>query len=715
MIEISSKELNRSKSIIDGYRKQYIQALIYEIVVDDNLSPQYDQAIQAVQDYNEALLKNDTPYNDESVITAYNNLKELKSAIYDNEEEWGKYSSVIDTVFDQADTKLIGFTQKLQNNWWGIGDLTSKIKEENYTDTDLKALWDSGQAGLNFIVLAARAQLCGVAVDKLIPILTQLDIVQKDLDNDIPELNVIRNKEEMISSINQLSEGFESLDRIMSSIGGSDPFDFSLLTDSKFKDTFGDLGDSYTDFIDTISSSPKDVNACQSAFDSLLTSWLNSTDIIEGLSDNTKQLTIDMLSSMGVANAEEIVTEALVQKQIKLAAQKYDTEVASSALEGATLNEINRILDEAEAAGISKAYLAQLQLEKIAVNDAKIDTTSDIEQIIGLANAAGASAKVISDLENAKAVLGSSIADPNFEKYDPQRVRTATDTIESIEAGTYDYEFGIDPNKFKSATYNNRTTSHAGNSGSNSSQATEFDFAAESVKNLKQHLDLLTTDLENTAPCSEKLHILKELIQTQEAYSNALQSQADLYYDEYQKSLQSLPQDLQEKISGYDSFSIETIPKTLKDAVSKAQSYRDKRNSATISIKQAEKEWENLRLKQMDLAQARLDDKIGVVQNKAADIQNQMDESEAMGFNATSKQYKSLIRLSRQEEKYNQNKLTGLQAELLLLDEHEDAYYDCLGAINEFMLPVVVGICLCTGFIVKNGCATWITSTSLPS
>ncbi|WP_276854906.1 hypothetical protein [Enterocloster lavalensis] len=488
---------------------------------------------------------------------------------------------------------------------------------------------------------------------------------------------------EIISAINELSGGFESLNQIMSSISGSDPFDYSLLDDSTFKETFSGLGKSYTDFITTITKSPKDISACQSAFDDLLTSWLNSTGIIEGLSGNTKQLAIDMLSLLGVANAEEIVTEALVQKQNKLAAQKYFTKEASSDLENATLNEINQFLKETEVADITKMYLAQLALEKIAVNDAKIDTASDIEQIIGLANAAGASAKVISDLENAKAVLGSSIADPNSEKYDPQRVRTATDTIESIQAGTYDFEFDIDPNKFKSATYNNRTTSRAGNSGSNSSQATEFDFAAESVKNLKQNLDLLTTDLENTDPYSEKLPILKELIQTQEAYNYALQSQADLYYDEYQKSLQSLPQDLQEKISGYDSFSIETIPDTLKDAVSKAQSYRDKWNSTTISIKQAEKELENLRLKQMDLAQARLDDKIGVVQNKAADIQNQMDEAESMGLNATSKQYKSLIRLSRQEEKYNQNKLTGLQAELLLLDEDEDAYYDCLGAIQD--------------------------------
>ncbi|WP_320938217.1 hypothetical protein [Enterocloster lavalensis] len=223
----------------------------------------------------------------------------------------------------------------------------------------------------------------------------------------------------------------------------------------------------------------------------------------------------------------------------------------------------------------------------------------------------------------------------------------------------------------------------AGSSASNFSNTTELDFAAESIKNLKYQLDSLNTDLDNTDPYSEKVPILQELIKKQEEYSAALQSQADLYYDEYQLSLSDLPKDLGDKITGFDSFSIETIPETLKDAVSKAQSYRDKWNSTTISIKQAEKELENLRLKQMDLAQARLDDKIGVVQNKAADIQNQMDEAEAMGLNATSKQYKSLIRLSRQEEKYNQNKLTGLQAELLLLDEDEDAYYDCLGAIQD--------------------------------
>mgnify|MGYP002791697680 CR=1 FL=1 len=685
ILNYSTNALIENNKILEGYENQYSQMLISQIALSDDLSGTYSRALQAAQNYNDAILNSTNPFDDKKVYAALSELQDIENEIKNNEATWGKYSSVIDTVFDQTDTRLIEFAQKVKKNEWSIGEIAGYVKDENHTDLEWQALADSNQAGYAFDALAVRAEYYGITINELISLLTRLNIVQSELTDNIPELNVIKNKEEMISSINQLSEGFESLDRIMSSIGGSDPFDFSLLTDSKFKDTFGDLGDSYTDFIDTISNSPKDVNACQSAFDSLLTSWLNSTDIIEGLSDNTKQLTIDMLSSMGVANAEEIVTEALVQKQIKLAAQKYDTEVASSALEGATLNEINRILDEAEAAGISRAYLAQLQLEKIAVNDTKIDTTSDIDQIITLANAAGSSTKVLAKLARAKSVLNqyeNGTLDLNVPGNN-LLLSEAEYTLDQIENGSFDYEFQIDINKIKSGIYGNNTTSLSNTGSSKSPQSTELDLAAESVNNLKQHLDLLTTDLENTDPYSEKLPILKELIQTQEAYNNALQSQADLYYDEYQKSLQSLPQDLQEKISGYDSFSIETIPETLKDAVSKAQSYRDKWNSATISIKQAGKELENLRLKQMDLAQARLDDKIGVVQNKAADIQNQMDEAEAMGLNATSKQYKSLIRLSRQEEKYNQNKLTGLQAELLLLDEDGDAYYDCLGAIQD--------------------------------
>lgn len=126
-------------------------------------------------------------------------------------------------------------------------------------------------------------------------------------------------KQEMISQINGLSEGFEELDKIMNSMKDTKtPFDYAILDDKKFKDNFSKLGDAYTDFVEKIASSPKDVKGCQSAFDNLATAFVNNSGILNGLSEDTATLTADMLKNMGVANAEEVVIDALgKRKQLK--------------------------------------------------------------------------------------------------------------------------------------------------------------------------------------------------------------------------------------------------------------------------------------------------------------------------------------------------------------------------------------------------------------
>lgn len=58
-----------------------------------------------------------------------------------------------------------------------------------------------------------------------------------------------------------------------------------------------------------------------------------------------------------------------------------------------------QFLNEASGSEVSKAALAQLELAKLAVNNVKIDTASDIEQVIALANAAGASAANLLELQ----------------------------------------------------------------------------------------------------------------------------------------------------------------------------------------------------------------------------------------------------------------------------------------------------------------------------
>ena len=294
-------------------------------------------------------------------------------------------------------------------------------------------------------------------------------------------------KQQMITEINSLSEGFESLDKIMASIKDKDnPFDYALLDDEKFTETFSGLGDSYTNFIETVSDSPKDINACQSAFDELLTAWLNSTDIIDGLSDETAQLTIDMLSNMGVANAEEVVMNALAAKHAALAAEKYYNANASESLKNATINEYVEFLNEADCSDITRVALAQLELAKIAVNNTKIDTASDIDQVINLANAAGASAEVLSKLARAKSIYAKAEAQGlNGSAGDLRMLEEADSIMADIESGNFEWDFQLDPNQFKSATYSGGTKTNKGGGSDKKEQEKQFDWIETRLERLK--------------------------------------------------------------------------------------------------------------------------------------------------------------------------------------------------------------------------------------
>ena len=699
---LSSQALKEVKGIIHDNQGQYEKALLAEVLTDYGrtdrvLSSGYEEAVQAVDNYNEAILHSSDIYNDPDVDKAYKDLQNVKSQIESNSEAWGRYGLVVDKVFNGADERLIKFAHKIKNNEWVLDIHVQAIKDANLTDTDLAALGNSydpntviGKSGteITFDTLIAKAAYYKISIQELISMLVQLGIVQKDLTN--TEKKASQSASDMIAEINTLSEGFESLDKIMSSVKDKNPFDYALLDDKKFKDTFSDLGEPYEKFIEQIASTPNDVGACQSAFDNLTTAWVNSTGVLDNLSDGTAQLTIDMLTVMGVTNAQEVVASALARKHAEAA---WEAENLSEK----TWEEIDALAGEAEAtaAGESafKLYIVQKKLAEIGINPGgDIAALKDIVESLGVATAAWQqyyAAKDKIDQMNANKLQhadGSTyykyldsnkvshfVSQAGYEQLQRDAEKAQKKFAEDLERKSKNIE----------VSYGGGNKANKAGGGSKSSKPTELDAAAESIKNLKQQLDSLNTDLQNTDPYSEKIPILLSLIEKQKEYNAALQSQADLYFALYQQSLSELPQDLQDKISGFDNFSIETIPDNLKDAVSQAQSYRDQWYSVSSSIKQSTKELESHQAKMRDLAQARLDDKIGVVQNKAADIQNQMDEAAAMGLNATESQYKSLIRLSRQEEKYNQNKLTGLQAELLLLDEDEDAYYDCLSAIQD--------------------------------
>lgn len=301
-----------------------------------------------------------------------------------------------------------------------------------------------------------------------------------------------------IAAINEMSTGFEKIDKIMKDVKDKGTFDYSNLADTNFTKAFSGM-DSYDNFIKTISTYPSDLGKCQDAFNSLVTDFLNGSGIIDNLTDDTADLTTAMLSNMGVSNAEELVTEALAAKHAQLAAQKYIDANASNDLKDATLDEYVQFLNEASGSEVSKAALAQLELAKLAVNNVKIDTASDIEQVIALANAAGASAANLLELQRAESILGQVEAGTLDMDVPGNNMLLdyANNTKNKLNNNTFKFEYEeLDPEKFKKAVYDGGVKTNTPSKGSSGSKGAKENSTIDWIKRSAELLERESTRLQ---------------------------------------------------------------------------------------------------------------------------------------------------------------------------------------------------------------------------
>lgn len=479
-------------------------------------------------------------------------------------------------------------------------------------------------------------------------------------------------KSEMISKINGLSEGFESLDKVMNSIKDKDkPFDYALLDDKKFTETFSGLGEAYTNFIEKVSNSPKDINACQSAFNDLTTDWLNSTGIIEGLSDETAQLTIDMLSNMGVANAEKVVTEALTAKHAALVAEKYYNANASETLKNATVGEYVQFLNEANGAEVSKTALAQLELSKIAVNNTKIDTASDIDQVIALANAAGSSAAALLELQRAKSIL-SDIESNSLDMSVPGNnllEAYAKNVIDDIENGTFDFKFEkLNPNEFKTAIYNGGTkTNSPGSNKSDKDNSTDFDWMERKIKVIDNQVDKLKNKIELLVGYKAKNSTTDTAIDLMIDKMNILQQMHDRYMQ--QANSLGLAQEYIDKIQN-GAIDYQTIDdKKLSEKIKDYQTLYDKAVDCNNQIIETQQSIHDLNL-------SKLDNIINQFE-QLTDIQSQMIDTE-----------KELLSLREKSgESIEANDYTSLvEKQLALTRQNAEAYHALVDEMSKLDL-----------------------------
>ena len=313
-----------------------------------------------------------------------------------------------------------------------------------------------------------------------------------------------------ISEVQSLSSGFDMLDKIYADIKDGQTeegksFDWSsILNNNDFKDQFENLGEVYDDFIKIVANSPTDIDACQEAFNNLVTEYINGSGALNYLTDETRNATVAMLEQYGVTNAAEQIDRILAVRKEKIA---QSSKIAADA----TWQEIAAMEKEAESGSVAQQALAQLTIEKMKVNGTKINTSDDIDAIINLANAAGSSAIALAKLEKAKSTisrletLASNGSAAGLHYLDSAEYKEAQQILKQIESGNFNFDYqGIDANKFKVGYSGGSATSaidYGGTSDSGNSysedEPSKYDWIEVLINRIEEGLKRLKTVADN--------------------------------------------------------------------------------------------------------------------------------------------------------------------------------------------------------------------------
>lgn len=444
---------------------------------------------------------------------AYEQLQQMQAEI-DQASAEGNSSVVqkLTTDYQNKQQELVGIRQHAYDTYTIVNGVNSAFKDISKSGEVLttaeQSMFDETSRGIDvYNDFLGTIQKTAVNVDDLTDKTDTYSDEAEQAAQAQEDLNAALKKTpegKQIAAINEMSTGFEKIDKIMKDVKDKGTFDYSNLADTNFTKAFSGM-DSYDNFIKTVSTYPSDLGKCQDAFNDLVTDFLNSSGIIDNLTDDTADLTTAMLSNMGVSNAEELVTEALAAKHAQLAAQKYIDANASNDLKDATLDEYVQLLNEASGSEVSKAALAQLELAKLAVNNVKIDTASDIEQVIALANAAGASAANLLELQRAESILGQIEAGTLDMDVPGNNLLAdyANNTKNKLNNNTFKFEYEeLDPEKFKKAIYDGGVKTNTPSKGSKGSQGAKdnstIDWISRSADLLERESKRLETALQDT-------------------------------------------------------------------------------------------------------------------------------------------------------------------------------------------------------------------------
>lgn len=143
----------------------------------------------------------------------------------------------------------------------------------------------------------------------------------------------------------------------------------------------------------------KDQSEIQKAFDDLATSYVYNLDVMKNLNEENAMYVEGALSQGGVANAAEVVASALAKSRAETALNTIEAELnkqgmldlseANSVLSDKTLQTVNGLVAQTNAADGTQQMLANLLIQQMLLNGSTINTEASQGQLRALAQTAG--------------------------------------------------------------------------------------------------------------------------------------------------------------------------------------------------------------------------------------------------------------------------------------------------------------------------------------
>lgn len=405
---------NEAKNLSTQYKDFYKQYTLQEKILSgekDVYAQSYKNLIDKYDAYQDALVSRDKG-KQEKALKDYSEALQAATdeALENGDEDVKDYFTdmfpAIQTELDRYNFKMTVVPEidisELQ------GKRASEVFEMKTTDGT-----QEGETAFDSILEQARQQGLVSGTDteqikQMVNLLVEWRVLQADIKTDAEETQKSYNA--IVSKVHQkLSNEMDIVDGIYADIYNKKDFDWSsILNNENFNKAFGDLGESYSNFIETVTNNPKDIKACQTAFNNLTTEYIIQSGALDNLTADTANASAQMLTEMGVKNSSAIVTAALAKQEEELALNKILLTNSSNDLENVTVDEINTLLTEGVITEDTASKIAGYALQKQYCNGYTVTTSADCQNIYNLAAAAGAGVTALVDLQRIKQKFANS-------------------------------------------------------------------------------------------------------------------------------------------------------------------------------------------------------------------------------------------------------------------------------------------------------------------